>query len=145
VSGGYPRNHVQAINADGSGKTAWENGSRVYVPSMVVHEGHLYAVLDGGVATCWESSTGKKKWDGRLGGTFTSSLVLTGDTLYGTNEAGKTFVFKADPAKFTLVSENTLGSEAYATPAICGGRIYHRVVETSGGGRQEVLYCLGEK
>src|SRR5207302_126022 len=30
TSGGYPKNHVAALRAD-SGKTAWENGAKVYV------------------------------------------------------------------------------------------------------------------
>ena len=46
VSGGWPKNHVHAVEADGSGKVAWRNISRVYVPSMLVKEGHLFAVLD---------------------------------------------------------------------------------------------------
>ncbi|MCA9148803.1 MAG: PQQ-binding-like beta-propeller repeat protein, partial [Planctomycetales bacterium] len=34
TTGGYPRNHVEAIRADGSGRVAWELNVRVYVPSM---------------------------------------------------------------------------------------------------------------
>jgi outer membrane protein assembly factor BamB len=145
VSGGYPKKHVQAIAADGSGKTAWENAASVYVPSMIVHRGHLFAVQDGGVAICWKCETGEERWKERVGGTFTASLVLAGDNLFATNEAGQTFIFKADPAKFQLVAENRLGDEAYATPAICGSRIYTRVVDRSSGQRQEMLYCLGAK
>lgn len=145
TSGGYPRNHVQAVRADGSGKTDWENDARVYVPSMVVKDGYLYAVMDAGVAMCWKSDTGDEVWSGRLGGTFSSSLVLVGDHLLATNEAGKTFVFKANPEEFQLVAENQLGNECFATPAICGSRIYHRVAEEVDGKRQEMLYCLGSK
>lgn len=145
VSGGYPRNHVQAIVADGSKKTAWENKIRVYVPSMVCHNGYLYAVQDGGVAMCWKSDTGEEMWKERIGGTYSASLVLVGDKLFATSEEGKTIIFKADPTKYEQIGENTLGNEAYATPSICGGRIYHRVVETTDGKRQEWLYCLGEK
>ncbi|HUE74500.1 MAG TPA: PQQ-binding-like beta-propeller repeat protein [Pirellulaceae bacterium] len=145
VSGGYPRQHVQAVEADGSGKTAWENTSQVYVPSMIVKEGVLYAVLDTGVATCWKCDTGEQLWKERLGGTFTASLVLVGENLYAVNEAGQCFIFKASPEKFELVAENKLGDEVYATPAICGSRIYMRVVERTGGQRQEMLYCLGSK
>lgn len=145
VSGGYPRKHVQAVLADGSGKTAWENNTQVYVPSMIVHRGHLYAAQDAGVATCWKSDTGEELWKERLGGTFTASLVLVGDNLFATNESGQTFIFKANPAGFQHVGENKLGDEVYATPAICGSRIYMRVVESAGGQRQEMLYCLGSK
>jgi outer membrane protein assembly factor BamB len=145
TSGGYPRSHIQSIRADGSGKTAWESPARVYVPSMIVSGGHLYAVLDAGVAMCWKSDTGEEVWKQRLGGTFSSSLVLVGDNLLATNEVGHTFVFKADPSEFKLVAENQLGSECIATPAICGSRIYQRVAEQINGQRQEMLYCLGSK
>lgn len=144
VSGGYPKNHVQAIAADGSGKSVWENGARVYVPSMIVRDGYLYATLDGGVAMCWKSETGEEMWKERLGGTFSSSLVLVGDNLYATNEGGETFIFKADRTKYQFVAKNKLGDEVFATPSVCGGRIYHRVAEVKDGKRQEMLYCLGE-
>jgi outer membrane protein assembly factor BamB len=143
ASGGYPRKHVQAIEADGSGKTAWESNLQVYVPSMIVHHGHLFAVQDSGVATCWKSDTGQEVWKERIGGTFTASLVLVGENIFATNESGQTFVFKANPTRFELVAENKLGDEVFATPAICGGRIYLRIVEQAGGKRQEMLYCLG--
>jgi hypothetical protein len=84
-------------------------------------------------------------WKGRLGGTFSSSPVLVGDRVYVFDEAGKCSIFAATPKKFRLLGENQLGSEAFATPTIVGGRIYMRVAESHEGQRQEVLYCLGEK
>jgi outer membrane protein assembly factor BamB len=144
TSGGYPRNHIQAVRADGSGKTDWESGTRVYVPSMIVKDKHLYAVLDEGVAMCWKSETGEEVWKERLGGTFSSSLVLVGDDLWATNESGQSFIFAADPQEFRLIAENQLGSECFATPAICGSRVYHRVATQVDGRRQEFLYCLGQ-
>lgn len=144
-SGGYPRNYVAAVRADGSAQSAWENNSRIYVPSMVVKDGHLYAVLDAGVATCWKSDSGKELWKERLDGTFSSSLVVAGDLIYATNEAGRTYVFKAQPERFELVADNQLGDEVLSSPAICGGRIYQRVALVRQGQRQEMLYCLGEE
>ena len=145
TSGGYPKNHLSAVQADGSGKIAWENGSRVYVPSMLVREGYLYAVLDAGVAMCWKCDSGKKIWEGRLGGTFSASPVLVGEHLFATNEAGQTFVFKATPAAFDLVAENSLGGEVFATPTICGSRIYFRVANQVDGQRRERLVCVGQR
>ena len=144
-SGGYPRNHLAAVRADGSGTLDWETGDRVYVPSLLLRDGHLFGVLDAGIATCWASDTGKEKWKARLGGTFSASPVRVGDRIYATNESGQTFVYGASPDKFASLATNKLGDEAFATPAICGGRIYTRVAEKSGGRRQEMLYCLGEK
>lgn len=143
TSGGYPTNHVAAMRADGSGKIDWENKSRVYVPSMIHHDGHLYAVLDAGVAMCWKSDTGEEAWKGRIAGTFSSSLVRVGEYLLATNEAGKTYVFKANPKKFELVGENHLGNEAFATPVIVASRIYHRYAQNVDGKRQEFLACIG--
>jgi outer membrane protein assembly factor BamB len=143
TSGGYPKNHVSAMRADGSGKIVWENKTRVYVPSMIVRDGYLYAVQDAGLAVCWKCSTGEEVWKGRLGGTFSSSLVLVGEHLFATNEAGRTFIFKATPEAFKLIAENQLGGDILATPTICGGRIYMRVATSGKGPRQEMLYCLG--
>jgi outer membrane protein assembly factor BamB len=145
ISGGYPKNHVAAVEADGSGKVVWNNISRVYVPSMLVVDGHLYAVMDGGSAMCWDSKTGERKWKGVLGGTFTSSPVLVGDDIHVINENGEYSVFKANPAKFERIHKGALGEQVFATPVICGGRFYARVVESVNNERVEKLYCLGAK
>ena len=71
VSGGYPKKLTVAVKADGSGEVAWQNSVQTYVPSMLVHGGHLYTVTDSGVATCWKSATGEEMWKARLRGTFT--------------------------------------------------------------------------
>lgn len=142
TSGGYPKNHLAAIVADGSNKVAWENTTRVYVPSMIAKDGILYGVLDAGVASCWKTDTGDELWKSRIGGTFSSSLVLVGENLYATNEGGQTFIFKATPKAFELVAENKLGDEVFATPAICHSGLYHRVAYNIDGKRQEFLYCL---
>lgn len=142
TSGGYPKNHLAAVKADGSGTIAWENPARVYVPSMVLKDGYLYAMLDAGVATCFKSDTGEEKWKQRVGGTFSSSLVLAGESIYATDEAGKTTIFRATPEKYEQLGENQLGNIVFATPALCGGRIYHRVAQSDGDKREETLYCL---
>ena len=142
TSGGYPRNHMSAIAADGSGTIVWENGDRIYVPSMLCRDGYLYGVLDAGVAACWKSDTGKEVWKARLEGNFSSSPVLVGDLIYATNETGTTFIYRASPDKFERVGINKLGDEVLSTPAICGSRIYTRVAQFVDGRRQEMLYCL---
>jgi outer membrane protein assembly factor BamB len=143
VSGGYPKNHTMAVVADGSGKVAWQNTTRVYVPSMVSKRGHLYAVTDAGMAVCWKSDTGEELWKERLGGDFFASPVMVGERIYASNLAGKTFVFEASPGNFKVIAQNQLGDEAYASPAICGSRLYLRVARR-GENRQEFLYCVGK-
>lgn len=143
VSGGYPKNHTMAVEADGSGRIAWQNTARVYVPSMIAKEGFLYAVMDAGLAVCWKSDTGEEVWKERLGGDFFASPVMVNNRIYASNVAGKTFVFEATPAAFRLIGSNQLGNEAYASPVVCGSRVYLRVA-VKGDPRQEFLYCVGK-
>ncbi|MGD9855970.1 MAG: PQQ-binding-like beta-propeller repeat protein [Planctomycetaceae bacterium] len=145
ASGGYPDAETLCIKADGSAKLVWQNNQKCYEQSMLAHDGYLYAVTDTGVAFCWRTADGKEMWRERLAGPVSASPVLVGDTIYLSIEKGTTFVFKADPDKFELVAKNQLGTEAFATPAICGGRIYQRVAQGAGAKRQEFLYCLGTK
>lgn len=142
TSGGYPKNHLAAMKADGTGTVAWEHPARVYVPSMIMQDGYLYAMLDAGVAQCWKSDTGEEMWKQRIGGTFSSSLVLASGVIYSIDEDGKATLFRATPEKYELVAENQIGQISFATPVIVGGRIYHRAAEVEGEQRQEYLYCI---
>lgn len=141
TSGGYPKNHISAMRADGSGKIDWENNVRVYVPSMLVRDGRLYCVTDAGVAMCRDSATGKELFNHRLGGTFSASPVIVGDHLFAVNEAAEAYVLKITPTAFESVAENKLGDEVFSTPAICGSQIFLRVATQTDGKRQEFLYC----
>lgn len=144
TSGGYPKNHVSAVRADGSGKVAWEMKSRVYVPSMLVHEGHLYAVLDAGVVSCRRCSDGREMWKHRVGGTHSSSLTMVNDVIFATDEQGVTTVFKASPAAFQQVAKNKLKAQVFSTPTFSRGRMLLRVAKKENGIRQEFLYCIGQ-
>jgi len=146
TSGGYPRNHVAAVRADGSGKTAWEKENvRVYVPSLLFHDGALFATLDEGLADCWDCASGEELWKARLGGTFSSSPVLADGRIYATNESGETFVYRASREGFDLLATNQLGDNVFATPAASNDCLFQRVAKTSNNGaRQEWLYCIGE-
>ena len=143
TSGGYPKNHVAAVAADGSGKIVWENNDRVYVPSMLLRENHLYAVMDSGVAVCWDSATGAEKWKERLGGTFSASPVMVNDRVYAANESGELYVFRARPDGMERLGSHKLGDEIFTSPSIADGRIYLRVAFLQGEKRTEKLVCYG--
>jgi outer membrane protein assembly factor BamB len=109
---------------------------------MLVKSGHLYAVMDSGLAVCWNAATGEELWKERLGGDFFASPVMADDRIYASNVGGKTFVFEAKPGGFKLLAQNQLGNQVYASPVICGGRVYLRVAQRDEN-RQEFLYCVG--
>jgi outer membrane protein assembly factor BamB len=144
-SGGYPKSHLAAVRADGSGEIAWETKDRVYVPSLLARNGHLFGVLDAGVAVCWKSDDGTQPWKQRLGGDFSASPVLVDDRIYATNDSGETFVYRANPEKYEELAVNKLGDQAVSTTTICGGRIYLHVIEQVDGQPQEMLYCLARQ
>ena len=143
VGGGYPKNHTVAVEADGSGRIAWQNGNRQYVPSMLVRDGHLYAVLDAGQAVCMKSDTGEELWREKIDRDFYGSPVMLGNRIYITSMGGVTSVFEATPQGGKLLAQNRLGDESFSTPSICGNRIYLRSAK-KGEPRQEFLWCIGE-
>ncbi len=144
ISGGYPRSHVAAFAADGSAKVVWQNNTRLYVPTLLVRDGHLFGVLDAGAAFCWRADTGEEVWREKVDKDFYASPVMAGDRIYATSLRGATSVFEATPKHFKLLAQNQLGDEAIASPAICGGCVYLRHAK-KGEPRQEFLWCIGEK
>ena len=144
TSGGYPKNHMTAVQADGTSKLVWENGNRVYVPSLLIRNGYLFGTLDAGIAACWASDSGKEKWKHRLGGNFSASPVLVNDMIFATNESGDTFIYRASESTFEELGKNHLGDEVFSTPVICDSRIYYRTAFLDGDKRSEFLYCLGD-
>lgn len=145
ASGGYPKKQTVAVKADGSGKIAWSNTAKCYEQSMLIHDGHVYAVDDLGIAFCWNAKTGREMWKTRLEGPVSASPILVGDTIYASNERGTTFVFKANPQRFQSVGENQLGNSSFASAAVVDNRIYLRVGAGDGRGRKETLYAIGTK
>jgi outer membrane protein assembly factor BamB len=143
LGGGYPKNHTMALEADGSGKIAWENVTKTYVPSMIVKNGHVFAVGDAGRAVCWHSASGEERWNEKVDREFYGSPVMADSRIYVTSKGGVTSVFEATPDKFALLGQNPLGDESFSTPAICDDRIYLRSAKTSPI-RQEFLWCVGE-
>lgn len=141
ASAGFPDRRLYAIRADGTGDVTdthiqWrlmKDGS--FVPTPLLHEGLLYVVNDRGLAMCLNAKTGETVWSHKLDGGFSASPVLVGDKLFVPNEAGKMFIFKTG-RKFEMVAENDLKDGGFASPVVCGGRIYLRTLHA--------LYCLGK-
>jgi outer membrane protein assembly factor BamB len=102
--------------------------------SMLHLDGRLFAVTDGGVATCMDARTGTVVWQERLGGNFSSSPVAAAGRLYFTSDAGITTVLEAGPA-FRVLARNELGEALQASPALADGCWY---IRTSGA-----LMCVG--
>ena len=143
VSGGYPKNPLAAIEADGSGNIAWQNQTRVYVPSMLIQNRHLYATLDSGHIACFKSDTGDELWREKIDRDFYASPVMLDDLIFITNLQANTSIVKVSPSGHKLIAQNKLGDESLSSPTICGNRIYLRFAK-NGASRQEFIAAIGE-
>ncbi|MFY9253375.1 MAG: PQQ-binding-like beta-propeller repeat protein [Fuerstiella sp.] len=141
ASGGYPDRQTVCVDAT-TGTKIWEDTVKCYEQSMLVAGDHLYCVNDDGIAMCRDITTGKMKWRHRLSGSISASPVLVGNLIYATNEAGTTWVFEANPDSYKQVAQNQLGTESFASLAICNEQIFARVATGNGPNRQEYVYCI---
>jgi outer membrane protein assembly factor BamB len=141
VTGGFPDYHILGVDPGGEGDVLethilWRDRKGAsYVPSPVAAGHHFFIVSDNGLGSCFEARTGKLKWKQRLGRRHSASAVAAGGNVYFLDDDGQTFVIKAQP-RYELVSENSLGEAAFASPAISRGQIFIRTVGH--------LWCIGK-
>jgi outer membrane protein assembly factor BamB len=94
-------------------------------PSLTLVGDLLFGVEDGGVANCWEASTGKLVWSERLGGNYSASPLATQDRLYCFSEGGAAVVIAADRT-FRRLADNQLDGGCMASPAAAGEALWVR-------------------
>ncbi|MCA1963616.1 MAG: PQQ-like beta-propeller repeat protein [Prosthecobacter sp.] len=151
--GGYPTQDSAAVRLGGKGDVtsshiAWRSKSSSYVPTPILHEGHLYVVNDAGFALCMEAKTGKEIYRerviesgagrGRGGKPFYASPVLIGDKLYAVSRRNGTFILAAKPTYEKLASIPPLDdSQFHGTPAVSGDRLILR--------SDKAAYCIAGK
>ena len=113
----------------------WSMAGGSYVPSPVLHKGHLYWINDRGIAYCVDVKTGKEVARKRIGGRYYASLVLIGNKLYAVSRFTGTYVLEATP-KLTQVAHNKLPdkSDFSGSPAVSDGQLILR--------SDKYLYCI---
>lgn len=129
--------------ADDAGHILWEfDEAAPDCSTPLFYQGRLY-VLDGlrrgKVITCMDPKTGKKFWQGELGGRspWWASLTAGDGKLYCISEAGETVVLRAGGDKFEVVSEAKMGEgPIQSSVAIAQGHLFIRTAEN--------LYCIGK-
>lgn len=118
---------------------AWENKkfkATPYVPCVLAHNEHLYAVNDEGFVSCMLAKTGKEVWKERLGRGVSASPILIDGRMYIVDTAGKVHVIEASPI-YKKLAENDSGESVTATPAVADGRLIIR-------GRTSLI-CIARK
>ena len=141
TSGGWGgKETIKAFKLGGSGdlkeaNLVWEQKKGMpKVPSMIYVKPHLFAISDGGVATCMKADTGEIVWQERVGGNFAASPVAAAGRIYFVGDNGETTVIEAGP-EFKVLAKNPLGERVQASPAISQGHIFIRT--------EKNLFCIG--
>jgi len=142
MAAGFPTYHVMAIRADGQGNVtdthvSWHStDAKCYVPSPVLVGNRLFVADDRGTANCFDTDTGNRLWQGRLGANIDTSLVTAGGLVYFLGRDGIMRVVK--PAdEMQIVAENPVGEDCFASPAISHNQLFIR-------GEQH-LFCIAAK
>lgn len=132
AAAGFPTHHVVAVRPDGSGDVTdthvdWHvTNVRCYVPSPVLFGPHLLVADDRGTANCFDTLSGDRRWQARLGRHFSSSLIATAEGVYFTADDGVTRIVRPEADAAVIVAENSLGEFTYASPAVSQGHLYMR-------------------
>ena len=144
--GGYPQQQTNAIKRGGrkditESHRLWQSRDSSYVPTPVLHDGHLYWVTDKGQAYCVNTDNGETITRNRLSGLASggrpvyASPIKSGDHLIVVTRRSGTYIFEATPEMKQVGKNPPLDdSDFNATPAITNGRMFVR--------SNSALYCI---
>ena len=141
TSRGYRSGPYMAIRTGGTGDitathVVWRVATGApYVASLLHYQGVVYMATDVGILTAVDAKTGERLWQERVEGVFSASPVAGGGHVYFVTESGDTIVVKAGRTP-EVVSRNSLGERALASPAISQGRIFVRT--------DDHVFCIGD-
>jgi outer membrane protein assembly factor BamB len=96
-----------------------------YVPTPLCAGGLLYLWGDRGVVTCVRAATGETVWRGRVGGNYSASPIVVGDTIRNISADGEAVAIRAGET-FEVLGRTDLGESCRATPAVVGSRMVFR-------------------
>jgi outer membrane protein assembly factor BamB len=114
---------------------AWEQKKGVPTqPSPIFVKPYLYAITDGGIATCYQPESGDIVWQERVGGNHSASPIHASGRIYFLSEGGEATVIAAG-AEFKVLAKNSLGEKCQASMAASDGRLFVRT--------EKNLYCIG--
>lgn len=128
------RNHgITAIKPGGEGDVTatavlWREQKNIpEVPSPLFYQGRLYTIVNGGILTCFNASTGKILYRERInapGPYFSAPVAAAGRVYIASSEGIVTVVKSGDTLE--ILAKNDLGEPIFATPAPVGDTLYIR-------------------
>jgi len=138
-------NQLFAIKPGGHGDITdthvmWKVGRHLpYVSSPLCMNNRVYAIKNGGLASCYDSRTGVTLYQAErmdAPGDYYSSAIGADSRIYVASQKGTLVVLDAGDS-FRVLARNQIGEPIFATPAVLDGRIYLRTAK--------YLYAFGER
>ena len=109
-----------------SPKVAWSSKKAIpYMNSPLLTQGRLHVLSDDGIHTCYDPKSGERLAQRRAVGAVRASMFANESHIYITEVSGKTTVIE-NKAEWNVVSENELGEQMVASPAVSNGDIVLR-------------------
>ena len=141
-------NQLFAIKPGGRGEItdthiAWKVTKHLpYVSSPLCYNGHVFAIKNGGMASCYDARTGETVFQAErmdAPGDYYSSAIGADDRIYVASQKGTVVVMDAarDVKQLHVLARNDVGEQIFATPAVLDGRIYLRT--------EKHLFAFGEE
>lgn len=127
-------NQLFAINPGGQGDITashvlWKTNKHLpYVSSPLCYQGRVYAMKNGGLASCYDLKTGRIFYQAErvdAPGDYYSSAIGANGCVYIASQKGTVVVLAAGDS-LKVLARNQIGEQIFATPAVLDGRIYLR-------------------
>lgn len=130
-------NQLFAIRPGGRGditntNVVWKESRHLpYVSSPLCYNGRVFAIKNGGMASCYDARTGEVIYQAErmnAPGDYYSSAIGVNDCVYVASQKGTVVVMDAsrESKALRVLARNEMGEQIFATPAVLEGRIYLR-------------------
>lgn len=117
----------------------WKTNKHLpYVSSPLCYQGHVYAMKNGGLVSCYDAKTGQVFYQAErvdAPGDYYSSAIGANNCVYIASQKGTVVVLAAGDS-LKVLARNQIGEQIFATPAVLDGRIYLR--------SEKHLFAFGE-
>lgn len=115
--------HYSEGDADGDGKTKFEETMHRTIGSCAIKNGLLYVADFCGLFHCLDAKTGKLHWThDMLAASWGSPLIVDGKVYIGDEDGDITIVELSD--KLNILGEINMGNSVYSTPIVANGTLY---------------------
>jgi outer membrane protein assembly factor BamB len=140
AASGFEKTTLRGIRPGGRGDATgtnivWEQRKGVPTLSSPLYvKPYLYAITDGGIASCFNSENGEIVWQERIGGSHSASPIHADGKIYFLSENGEATVIAPGPV-FKILARSSIDEKCQASAAVSQKCFFIR--------SEKNLFCIG--